>query len=130
MVSMKTVSRATWSRSLPTPSLRNSTTMQEREDRFVDEDELDYLVVNNKRLKQATKRLNKELARVQVEFKNDKNDAIKDLKGKIKQWRKYLGKERSEKIKLEKKVVLVKPPTKSPGSSRNEDESEEVSEKF
>ena len=104
--------------------------MQEREDRFVDEDELDYLVVNNKRLKQATKRLNKELARVQVEFKNDKNDAIKDLKGKIKQWRKYLGKERREKIKLEKKVVLVKPPIKSPGSSRNEDESEEVSEKF
>ena len=77
----------------------------ESEEKFIDKNELDYLLVNNKRLKQASKRLNKELTRVKVEFKQDKDDAILDLKGKIKQWRKSLGKERSEKIKLEKKLV-------------------------
>ena len=51
----------------------------------VDGDELEYLVVNNKRLKEATKRLNKELSRVRTKLWDDKSDAIKDLKGEIKQ---------------------------------------------
>ena len=47
---------------------------------IVDKDEIEYLAVNNKRLKQATGRLNRELARVKLESKKDKSDAVKDLK--------------------------------------------------
>ena len=95
----------------------------------VDGDELEYLVVNNKRLKEATKRLNKELSRVRTKLWDDKSDAIKDLKGEIKQWRKSLGQERSEKIKLEKKVVLLKSSLEASPSSKPENyESEKVLE--
>ena len=62
---------------------------------IVEQDEVEYLVVNNRRLKEVTKRLNTELARVKTEVKKDKNDAVKDLKVEIKQWRKSLGLERS-----------------------------------
>ena len=72
-----------------------------------EQDEVEYLVLNNRRLKQVTKRLNTELARVKTEFRKDKSDTVKDLKVEIKQWRKSLGLERSQKIKLEKKLVLV-----------------------
>ena len=72
-----------------------------------EQDEVDYLVVNNRRLKQVSKRLNTELARVKTEFKKDKNATVKDLKAEIKQWRKSLGLERSQKIKLEKKLVII-----------------------
>ena len=75
---------------------------------IVDQDEAEFLVVNNKRLKQVTKRLNTELASVKNKSKENKTAAVKELKVEIKQWRKLLGKERSEKMKLEKKVALIK----------------------
>ena len=75
---------------------------------IVDQDEAEFLVVNNKRLKQVTKRLNTELASVKNKSKENKTAAVKELKVEIKQWRKLLGKERSQKMKLEKKVALIK----------------------
>ena len=73
----------------------------------VDQDEAEFLVVNNKRLKQVTKRLNKELARVNMESRKRKIATMKEAKVEIKQWRKSLGQERSQKIKLEKKLALL-----------------------
>ena len=67
--------------------------------------EMDYLKINNKNLKVAMKRLNKGLSEVKTKLKKDKDEAIKELKLEIKQWRKELGRERSFKIKLEKKLA-------------------------
>ena len=70
----------------------------------VDENEVQYLIINNKRLKQATIRLNKELTRLRAERTEANNATIKDNKLEIKMWRKLLGRERSLKIKLEKQI--------------------------
>ena len=74
----------------------------------MDQVEAEFLVVNNKRLKQVTKRLNKELANVKTKTKENKTAPVKELKVEIKQWRKLLGNERSQKLKLEKKLALIK----------------------
>ena len=97
---------------------------------IVDPKEIEYLAVNNRRLKQVTKRLNKELARVRTESKKNKSDAVKDLKVEIKQWRKSLGQERSEKIKLEKKLILIKNSPSEASSSSNSTEPKNESEKL
>ena len=44
---------------------------------------------------------------MKTEFKKDKIATVKDLKVEIKQWKKSLGLERSQKIKLDKKLVLI-----------------------
>ena len=73
----------------------------------IQHDEAEFLVTNNRRLKQATKRLNKELARVKLEFGKDKIATIKEKKVEIKHWRKLLGNERSKKIKFERKLATI-----------------------
>jgi hypothetical protein len=95
---------------------------------IVDKDEIEYLEVNNKRLKQATGRLNRELARVREDSKKDKSDAVKDIKTEIKKWRKSLGLERSEKVKLEKKLVLFKKSSSEASSSSKPTQTEKLPE--
>jgi hypothetical protein len=98
---------------------------------IVDQDEAEFLVVNNERLKQVTKRLNTELASVRNKSKENKTAAVEGLKVEIKQWRKLLGKERSQKMKLEKKVALIKSSNKvsrANSSSKPIQVSEDVSE--
>ena len=58
------------------------------------------MTINNKNLKEATKRLNKELSTVT----KNKNDVVKELKTDIKHWRKELARERRLKLKLEEKI--------------------------
>ena len=65
-----------------------------------DTEELEYLAINNENLKQATKRLNRELSKAN----KDKTDIVKELKTDIKHWRKELGRERRLKLKLEKEL--------------------------
>ena len=74
----------------------------------IDRDEMDYLQINNKNLKKATKRLNKELSKVKDRLKKELNDTVKELKTEIKHWRKELGRERTLKIKLENRLKIKK----------------------
>ena len=67
--------------------------------------EMEYLKINNKNLKVAMKRLHKGLSEAKTRLKKDKDEAIKELKLEIKQWKKDLGRERSVKINLEKKLA-------------------------
>ena len=55
-------------------------TFENYEDLLVDQDEVNYLLIIDKRLKQATLWLNRELARFRNEYTKDRNAAIKDLK--------------------------------------------------
>ena len=81
---------------------------EDYEDLLVDENEVNYLIINNKRLKQVTIRLNRELARIRTENTKANNGTIKELRVEIKKWRKQLGQERSLKLKLEKKLEQIK----------------------
>ena len=59
------------------------------------------LDTNNKSLEAVNITLNKELADARTKSISTKSDQIKALKVEIKQWRKELGEERKQKIKLE-----------------------------
>ena len=63
-----------------TKLFQSKETFEYYEDLLVDQDEVNYLLIINKRLKQATLQLNRELARVRTEYTKDRNAAIKDLK--------------------------------------------------
>ena len=63
------------------------------------------------------------VGRVKIRLRTD----IKDLKGKIKQWKKLRGQEKSEKIKLENKFVRLKNSLESFSPSRPKAESEKRS---
>ena len=53
----------------------------------------------------AAKKLNKEMNESRVNHEKEAKLIIKNFKSEIKSWKKDLGKERSEKIKLERKIV-------------------------
>lgn len=72
-------------------------------------DEVLYLELNNKRLKTITKRLNSEVSEIRLKLKKEKLEAIGDLKVEIKHWKKKLGWERKEKMKLVKKLGKLSP---------------------
>ena len=65
-----------------------------------------HLIVENS--KSASTRLNREVHENKIKHEKDTKLTIKELKSEIKAWRKDLGEERSEKIKLEKKLETVK----------------------
>ena len=69
--------------------------------------EILYLNRSNQTQKSINIRLNRELSRLREENYLEKNKVVKDLKVKVKYWRKSLGNERRAKIKLEKKLKAI-----------------------
>ena len=65
-----------------------------------------HLIVENS--KSASTRLNREVHENKIKHEKDTKLTVKELKSEIKAWRKDLDEERSEKIKLEKKLETVK----------------------
>ena len=71
-------------------------------------DEIHYLEINNKRLKSAVKRFNREFNEERIRLNNDKLEAIKDLKMEVKQWKRKLGREKEKpKKNLDKALDRV-----------------------
>ena len=67
-------------------------------------DEIQYLDINNKSMKSVIQRFNREFNEERVKLSSARIEAIKELKSEIKQWKKKLGRETKEKIKLKKKL--------------------------
>ena len=65
--------------------------------------QIDDLKLSFANSKMAANKLNKEISENKIKFQKDKSLVTKEFKAEIKSWRKELGLERSEKIKIEKK---------------------------
>ena len=61
-----------------------------------------------KKSRSINNRLKEEISEMRVKHQKDKTETIKHLKSEIKSWKKDLGDERSEKLKVEKELELVK----------------------
>ena len=67
-------------------------------------EEICVVNVSNENQKSMTKRLNKELSQLRQKVKEDLEDTTNKFKLEVKRWKKNLGRERKERIKLEKKL--------------------------
>ena len=78
------------------------TTLSEKNKNIVD------LEASNKNREATANRLNKALSENKTKYDQEKVEANKDLRQQIKSWRKELGQERKEKIKVEEKFDALK----------------------
>ena len=83
--------------------------LQKTSDQLADDkhDVLLELESEKKKSKLINNRLNQDLSELRVKHQKEKTEIIKNLKSEIKSWRKDLGDERKEKIKLEKQLELL-----------------------
>ena len=68
------------------------------------ENEKRELEKSNRAQKEATIHLNKKLSETKEKFNKEKNEILKQHRAEIKQWRKELGDETRNKIKLQEKL--------------------------
>ena len=67
-------------------------------------EEMHDLEESNKKQKQISNKFNKDLSDARVKFNNEKAEISKEYRAEIKAWRKDLGEETKQKLKLEEKL--------------------------
>jgi hypothetical protein len=80
-------------------------------------DQISDLNSEIKRIVAASKTLNQELVKARTKSPSIKSDDVKALKVEIKQWRKVLGEERKQKIKVEKELAELEAKVNEPNKT-------------